>query len=71
MFRRLRMERKIQQYVTEKEVSRITGLALPTLRNYRHLNKGPTYFKIGRSVRYSIDDIFDFMEQRRIETQPY
>jgi predicted DNA-binding transcriptional regulator AlpA len=64
------MERKIQLYVNEKEVSEITGLALPTLRNYRHLGKGPQYSKIGRCVRYSLDDVFAFMESHKIKTDP-
>ena len=58
-------------YVTEKEVSRITGRGVQTLRNDRHLGRGIPYCKIGRSVRYKLDDVYDFMEQRRIETQPY
>ena len=62
------MERKIQQYVNEKEVSEITGLALPTLRNYRHLGKGPKYSKIGRCVRYSLDDVIAFMESCKVDT---
>ena len=58
-------------YVTEKEVSRITGRGLQTLRNDRHRGRGISYSKIGRSVRYKLDDVYDFMQQRRIETQPY
>ena len=27
-------------YLNEKQVSKILGLSLPTLRNYRHLRKG-------------------------------
>jgi hypothetical protein len=58
-------------YVTEKEVSRITGRGLQTLRNDRHRGRGIPYSKIGRSVRYKLEDVYDFMQQRRIETQPY
>ena len=57
------------QYVTEKEVSRITGLALPTLRNERHLGRGIPYCKVGRSVRYLLQDVIDFMESHKIQTE--
>lgn len=63
------MQQRVQQYVDEKTVSRITGLALPTLRNYRHKRKGPPYVKLGRAVRYSLDDVREFMESRKIQTE--
>jgi predicted DNA-binding transcriptional regulator AlpA len=53
-------------YIDEKEASRITGLALSTLRNLRARRRGPSYFKIGRSVRYSLADINAFMRSHRI-----
>ena len=57
------------QYVNEKELSQMIGLALPTLRNYRSLGKGPSYHKVGRAVRYALKDIESFMGQCRIEPQ--
>lgn len=59
------MESKIE-YLTEKEVSQMTKFALPTLRNYRHQGKGPSYVKIGRSVRYLMADVLKFMEEGRV-----
>ncbi len=56
------------RYVDEKQVSHITGRALPTLRNDRHRGRGIPYVKIGRSVRYSFDDVISFMEARKIKT---
>lgn len=58
-----------QRWVNEKEVARITGFALPTLRNDRHLGKGVPYMKRGRSVRYKIEDVIRYMEARRVETE--
>lgn len=55
-------------YITEKEVSEITKFALPTLRNHRHEGTGIPYFKIGRSVRYSVKDVYRFMESHKIKT---
>ncbi len=56
----------IPRYIDETEVSRITGRALPTLRNDRHHRRGLPYCKIGRSVRYALSDVIDFMENRKI-----
>ena len=57
-----------EKYITEKEVADITGRALSTLRNERFLGKGIPYIKIGKSVRYKIDDVINFMESNRVET---
>jgi hypothetical protein len=57
------------RWVNEKEVAKITSFALPTLRNDRHLGKGIPYVKRGRSVRYKIEDVIKFMEDRRIATE--
>lgn len=57
------------KYINEREVSEITGLALPTLRNYRHRRKGIPYVKVGRAVRYSRDDVVRFMESKKIKTE--
>jgi predicted DNA-binding transcriptional regulator AlpA len=55
------------RYVDEKEVSKITGLALPTLRNHRHLRTGIPYVKAtNRAVRYSLKDVIAYMESRKI-----
>ncbi len=56
------------KYISEKEVSEITSRALSTLRNERFLGKGIPYSKIGKSVRYRLDDVIEYMEARRIET---
>jgi hypothetical protein len=56
-------------WVNERKVSEITGFALPTLRNDRHMGKGIPYSKRGRSVRYRLQDVYDYMEARRINTE--
>jgi len=59
----------MKQFVTEKEVSKITGIALQTLRNWRHKNRGFAYSKVGRSIRYDVDDVLAFMDSLKIHTQ--
>jgi predicted DNA-binding transcriptional regulator AlpA len=59
------------KYVGEREVSRITGRALPTLRNDRFNRRGIPYVKLGRSVRYRLADVLEFMESRKIDTKGF
>jgi predicted DNA-binding transcriptional regulator AlpA len=62
------MNESVPQYISEKEVSRITGLALPTLRNWRFKRMGMPYSKVGRSVRYAMEDVLHYMESRKVQT---
>jgi len=62
---------KRTRYINEREASRISGLSLPTLRNYRHLRKGPPYSKVGRAVRYNETDVVKFMESKKIQTEEF
>jgi hypothetical protein len=57
------------KYLTEAEVAEITGRALSTLRNERSKGQGIPYIKVGRSVRYNLEDVVGFMEARKIRTQ--
>ena len=58
-----------EKYISEKQVSEITGRALSTLRNDRSRRTGIPYCKLGRSVRYKLQDVLDFVESRKIRTQ--
>ena len=61
---------KEKRYLTEKQVSEMTGFALSTLRNNRFKRQGIPYLKIGkRTVRYLLDDVLAYMESRRIQTE--
>ena len=62
------MEMK-EKWIDEKEVSEITGRALPTLRNDRTRGQGIPYSKIGRSVRYLYADVIEFMRARKVTTK--
>lgn len=57
-----------RKWIDERAVSEMTGRALPTLRNDRFLGRGIPYTKMGKSVRYSIEDVVSYMEARRVST---
>lgn len=57
------MKEKVR-FINDNEVSVITGLSVQTLRNWRSQSKGIPYVKVGRSVRYSYQDVIAYMEER-------
>lgn len=61
------MEKISPVYISEKDVSILTGFALSTLRNARFNRKGIPYHKIGRSCKYKINEVLDYMDSHKIE----
>ena len=57
-----------EQYLNEREVTKLTGRALSTLRNDRAAGRGFPYVKWGRFVRYRKKDVINFMEARKVQT---
>jgi predicted DNA-binding transcriptional regulator AlpA len=45
----------------ETEVAEMCHLSVACLRRWRLLRQGPRFMKLGRSVRYSPDDVREFL----------
>jgi len=56
------------EFLTEKQVSAITKIALSTLRNHRFMGIGIPYYKLGKSVRYNLEDVEKYMDSHKIFT---
>ena len=50
--------------MTEVDVSRRLRISIATVRRWRLLGGGPTYLKIGASVRYRPEDLSKWVESR-------
>jgi len=59
----------IPQAVKERKAAQILSKSVQTLRNDRFLKKGCPYVKLGRSVRYLISDINNYLVQNRIDPE--
>ncbi len=55
-----------ENLIDEYEAAQILSLSVTTLRNYRHLRKGPNYHKLGSSVRYKLSDIMEYIENCKV-----
>lgn len=58
-----------REYLSEREVSKLTGRALSTLRNDRQKGKGFPFVRWGRFIRYPRKDVIQFMEARKVIPQ--
>jgi predicted DNA-binding transcriptional regulator AlpA len=48
---------RMVQLMTPKELSETSGIPVSTLAQWRYLNTGPAYIKLGAHVRYHPEDI--------------
>lgn len=57
------------RYVTEREIEKLTGRSVFTLRNDRSQNRGFPYVKNGRQVRYPLREVIQIMENKKIDPE--
>jgi len=54
--------------LTTKQAAEFLGLSFNTLNQWRNLKRGPRFIKIGKSVRYSTDELQGYIEQKTRES---
>jgi len=59
---RLLVER---EYITPRQLSELTGIAMATLYNWASAGVGPTVYKFGTRNRYLASEIEEWMEAAR------
>jgi len=59
--------RDLQRLLNEKDASELLGVAQGTLAIWRHHGKGPSYVKVGTSIRYKYLDLLQYIEEATIK----
>jgi predicted DNA-binding transcriptional regulator AlpA len=54
----------VNEILREKDVSKLLGVSVSTLRRWRRLGNGPIYRKLNGAVRYSGLDLQKFIDDR-------
>jgi len=54
----------LPELLTERDVARVTGLSVASVRRWRLLREGPRYLMLGAAVRYSPADIKTWLASR-------
>ena len=52
--------------ISAEQVAELTGLALDTLAQWRSQRRGIPYLKIGRAVRYDLNDVQAYLRGCRV-----
>lgn len=54
------------EYVDTVGASRLTGLSTRALDTLRHRSHGPRYLRVGKRIRYRINDLRKWMEREAV-----
>jgi predicted DNA-binding transcriptional regulator AlpA len=51
--------------LNEKEAARLLSMSYRTLQSWRSTGEGPTYLKLGRSIRYRKGDLLKWIDDKQ------
>ena len=54
------------RYLTTAEVAEMLRTPIETVRYWRHVDKGPKSFKVGRRVLYAVEDVEAWVAEARL-----
>jgi hypothetical protein len=54
--------------LTEKDAARYIAMSVFALRQWRCTGRGPAFFKLSRSVRYTLADLDNWLARHRVPT---
>ena len=57
-----------KQWLTAAQVEEMTGIKEKTLANWRSQGRGPQYHKVGKIIRYALEEIERWMQSFRVRT---
>jgi len=63
-------QREAAELLTTEEVAALLKIAPATLVDWRHEQRGPRYYKMGREVRYKVSDVIEWEQQALIPVEP-
>jgi predicted DNA-binding transcriptional regulator AlpA len=52
----------LETLLNERDVARITGMSLASVRRWRRLNRGPRWVRLGAAIRYSPKALKNWLE---------
>jgi excisionase family DNA binding protein len=62
--------RKLGSLMTEHEAANLLACSVATMRKWRLMRRPPNYYRIGRLVRYSREDLAAFLDIAKVGTEP-
>ena len=58
------------ELLTTKEVAALLRISPATLVDWRHDQKSPKYYRMGREIRYKLADVMKWQESALVPVEP-
>jgi predicted DNA-binding transcriptional regulator AlpA len=58
------VQNSIETLLNERDVARITGMSVASVRRWRLLRQGPRFLKVSAAVRYRPEDVTAWIASR-------
>ncbi len=59
----------METLLSNEKAADFLGVASSTLPRWRWSRTGPPFLRVGRSIRYRVEDLQSWLESRRVETK--
>jgi hypothetical protein len=63
------MQNEVKPTVDEQDGAAYVDFSAAALRKWRREGKGPAFVRVGRSIRYRIQDLDTWLAAHRVETR--
>ena len=57
----------MDQIITEREAAKLAGWSCGALVKWRREGRGPRYIRVGRSIRYRLSDLLNWIEEHAVK----
>ncbi len=57
----------MDRIITEREAAKLAGWSCDALIKWRREGRGPQYIRVGRSIRYRLSDLLDWIEEHTVK----
>ena len=58
------------EFLNQKELAKKWSISTKTLESWRSKGSGPKYYKLGNNIRYKVEDIVSFEEEKSYADSP-
>ena len=55
-----------RRLVNEREAARLVGFSVAALIKWRREGRGPRYIRVGRSIRYRVSDLVEWIQRHTV-----
>lgn len=57
---------KLAEFVLDKQLAKLLRVSVDVIRSHRKEKRGLSFYRFGRSIKYSLNDIHEYIERNKV-----